>query len=315
MTSPTILDHAAVLFGAIGFLLAGPGIAVGIVSWGRRKLERERRSPLTTHMLRGPGETLRSEIDRLGDRIDVWLMYLFFLPSLAALLVLVQAHVFRRPIDLVVVVVMGVIVAAGMVLFGRLCIADITKLRKLRLGLDGEIAVGQELQNLMLQGARVFHDFPAEGFNIDHIVIGPGGVAAVETKARSKPNAPVGQRQDTVRIVYDGKSLKFPDHTETEPVEQAVRQAQWLSRWLSSAVGWHVEVTPALAIPGWFIEHRAFEPVRVFNGKNPNFLIKPRRGQALDASQIQAIAHQVEQRCRNVEPNFLPKQQGPSGKA
>jgi hypothetical protein len=85
-----------------------------------------------------------------------------------------------------------------------------------------------------------------------------------------------------------------------------MRQAQWLARWLTSAVGWDVRVTPALAIPGWFIEHKAFEPVRVFNGKNPAFLIKPRQGQTLDPSQIRAVAHQVEQRCRNVRRNVLP---------
>ena len=45
------------------------------------------------------------------------------------------------------------------------------KVRTLRLGRDGERAVGQFLEGLREGGARIFHDVPAEGFNLDHVVI------------------------------------------------------------------------------------------------------------------------------------------------
>ncbi len=307
MTLSALFDQLYVVFAVVGLVLAGPLVAAGIVSWGRWKLRRERRTPLTSEMLRGPGESLRAQIEDLHGSVGLQLTYLFSIPAISSLLLLATAHIRRRPIDTTVAVTLGLIVATVMVFWGYRSVVGVRRLWRLRLALDGEVAVGQELQNLMLSGARVYHDFPAEGFNIDHVVIGPGGVVAVETKARSKPNAPERQRKDSVRVVYDGKSLQFPTHIESKPVAQAERQALWLARWLTSAVGWNVEVTPALAIPGWFIEHKAFEPVRVFNGKNPGFLLKPRRGQSLDAAQIQAIAHQVEQRCRNVRPGFLPK--------
>jgi len=35
----------------------------------------------------------------------------------------------------------------------------------------------------MLDGYHVYHDFPAERFNIDHVVVGPAGAFAIETKA------------------------------------------------------------------------------------------------------------------------------------
>jgi hypothetical protein len=54
-----------------------------------------------------------------------------------------------------------------------------------RIGYDGELATAQELNQLMRHGYYVFHDLQAENFNIDHIVIGPAGVFAVETKSRS----------------------------------------------------------------------------------------------------------------------------------
>jgi hypothetical protein len=308
MNRTSFFDMLVVDLTIFGFLLVGPAIAAGVVTWGRWKLRRERRSPLTSHMLRGPGEALREQIEKSQDGVLIWLVCLVLLPAFAALVLLWRAYVFAKPIDSIVAIMIGVFVIAAMAFFGIRCVLDARKTWRLRLALDGETSVGQELNNLMLHGARVFHDFPAEGFNIDHVVIGPAGVVAVETKARSKFNLPVGERKDSVRVVYDGTSLKFPSHTETKPVSQAERQAQWLARWLSSTVGWDVKVTPALAIPGWFIEHKAYEPVRVFSGKSPEFLVKPlKNGQSLDAAQIKAIAHQVDQRCRNVKPNFLPE--------
>ncbi len=56
------------------------------------------------------------------------------------------------------------------------------------LGPDCEMAVGQELNNPMCAGYRVYNDVPAEGLNIDHVVVGRNGVFAVETKGRSKPS-------------------------------------------------------------------------------------------------------------------------------
>lgn len=49
------------------------------------------------------------------------------------------------------------------------------QVRNLRLGLEAEIAVGQELNQLILIGYHVYHDFSAENFNIDQVVVGPGG--------------------------------------------------------------------------------------------------------------------------------------------
>jgi len=54
-------------------------------------------------------------------------------------------------------------------------------------GYDAELSVGQELNQLMRQGAVVFHDLPADGFNIDHVLISALGVFAIETKEYTKP--------------------------------------------------------------------------------------------------------------------------------
>ncbi|MFK5926733.1 MAG: nuclease-related domain-containing protein, partial [Desulfuromusa sp.] len=174
-----------------------------------------------------------------------------------------------------------------------------TERNNCRLGLDAEIAVGQELNQLMFNGFRVYHDFPAENFNIDHIVVGSTGVYAVETKGRTKTVRKTGKVDATV--VYDGKSLQFPSWYETEPLLQAQRQADWLRKWLTSAVGAPVYVQAVLALPGWYVVRKVDRPIKLISGKEAYSLAKP-SGINLSPDMIQRIAHQVEQRCRDVEP-------------
>lgn len=80
--------------------------------------------------------------------------------------------------------------------------------------------------------------------NIDHVVVGPAGVFAVETKARAKSTS--DNRSADAKVTDDGKCLHFPRWKEVKPLEQAKNQAVWLERWLSSATG----DTLASTIPG-----------------------------------------------------------------
>jgi hypothetical protein len=154
----------------------------------------------------------------------------------------------------------------------------------------------------MRQGAATFQDMPADNFNIDHVVISGEGVFAVETKGFTKPKQGRGKADATV--VFDGKVLKFPTWSTKEPLEQAERQAAWLAKWLTSAVGFAVHVLPVVALPGWFVERTGRGDVRVFNGKELAGLLNSRGAQPLSAQDVQRIAHQVEQRCRTVAPLY-----------
>ena len=160
--------------------------------------------------------------------------------------------------------------------------------------------MGQELNQLLRDGYDVYHDFPAEKFNIDHIIIGAAGVYAVETKARRKPST--GDGKSDAKVVYDGQRLHFPDWMETKPLEQARRNAQWLSRWLSSAVGDTVHVQPVIALPGWYVERQSANGFPVINPKNFRSILKSSRNKPLDKSMITRIVHQIDQRCRDVHP-------------
>lgn len=144
-------------------------------------------------------------------------------------------------------------------------------------GLLAERVTGMQLNRLLAQGCTVMHDLPAEGFNIDHVVIAPRGVYAVETKSFRKPK---GAGEERHRVGFDGKALRFPDFINTDAPAQAIRQAQWLAREIRSATGTACPVTAALALPGWYIVQDESvwrtAAVKVFSpmGEGSNFMAK-----------------------------------------
>jgi hypothetical protein len=178
----------------------------------------------------------------------------------------------------------------------------IKQIRKLRLGYECELAVGQELDLLMLNGFRIFHDVPAENFNIDHIVVGPPGVFAVETKGRSKIVSNDGERKKQFRVTYKDGVLHFPNGQDREIITQATRQAKWVFHWLSQATGQRVPVQPVVVLPGWYVENedRAAVPV-IASGYIQGYFLG-QKGQMLSKKEITQIVHQIDQKVTDLAP-------------
>lgn len=274
----------------LAIFIASLFVPLCVMLWVRHQ-RRGRRSPLTVQLLRSPGESLARKIGENTEESEVYLMILSIMPLFCYSLYLSIRFLGNQEVSWIIIFLFCVVI----ITYFSFKLASLMKVtNNLRLGLDCERAVGQELNQLMLDGYRVFHDFPAEDFNIDHVVIGANGVFAVETKGRAK------SLNGDVNIIFDGKGLHFPTHYEKAPIEQAKRQAEWFAKWLSSAVGEQVTVKPVLVFPGWFIVIKK-RGLHIYNGKNPRSLYKNFGDEKLSAEMIQRIAHQVEQRCRDVE--------------
>jgi hypothetical protein len=130
----------------------------------------------------------------------------------------------------------------------------------------------------MALGCTVLHDVPCGRFNIDHLVIGPRAVYAVETKSVRKP-------KDDYKVIYDGERLHFPGFSDSKRLEQARRQADWLAKHLRQLLNRPIPVVPALALPGWWIESKnANADVQVFTptGRGANFMAGDRGGVGID---------------------------------
>lgn len=61
-------------------------------------------------------------------------------------------------------------------------VVQVNRFRRLARGLRAERRVGDNLDRLVAHGCRVLHDVPLLFGNVDHVVLSPVGVFAVETK-------------------------------------------------------------------------------------------------------------------------------------
>lgn len=283
--------------GAIG--LSAAALFTLITYWEWQTKKTRKKNPLTSDLLRGPGEALREKIMDMRIDLFAYVLPLFLIPLLIFAMSL-SHEVFAKKPSLFIsyfYVVMAV-VSVGYIFHKMLGLRK--KIHLYTLGLDAEIAVGQELNHLMREGFWVYHDFPADEFNIDHVVIGPTGVFAIETKGRPKPIKDDGSTE--CEVTYDGVTLSFPTWKENKSVKQAEYQAKWLEKWLSSAVGEPVTVNPIPAIPGWFIKRTKPGGIPVINGKNPSAFFAKYGNSNLSEKLQRQIAHQVDNRCRTVLP-------------
>lgn len=87
----------------------------------------------------------------------------------------------------------------------------------------------------------------------------------------------------------------------TDAIDQVKAQADWLSKWLSGAVGDPVKVSPMVTIPGWYIERRSPNGVAVLNPKEVKGYLDAKGEVVLSESMIKRICHQLEQKCRDVD--------------
>ncbi len=251
---------------------------------------------------------MRLAIEELREKIDeaaLMLSFLAVIPAFTAVVVPLQSAGRWVGIGLVALVTWS---AAG--ISWRRLMKLRRKLRALKLGFDGERYVGEELNQLMRQGYRVYHDFvvdwkPGERvFNIDHVAVGPEGIFAIETKTRRKPNQERdGEKQPTHKAILNGGKLKYPGFESDEHLVQAQGAAEDLAKWLRGTAVEPVEVIPVIVIPGWWVEVKEKNPpVTVLSGKQARWALPGlgRQG-ALSEKRIQEIGDAIERHCRNVE--------------
>jgi len=267
-------------------LILAPAV-IGFNWW----LDRQpRRDPLTTDLRRLPGNSLETRLEKQREKMLDLMIWALATGFVAALMILTR-RLPQNGIDWhtrdTIYLLIGLSVSA--ILTWRM-VRQMPELRKMKQGIRAEQAAAQELAEVLAGKNRIIHDVQAKDFNIDHVVITPGGIFAVETKSRLKP--PAGQGSEAVKVIYDGKCLKFPGWTETAPIEQARRQADWLARHLQAETGERLPVFPVLALPGWFVENAARitdEMVRVINPKNSGWLFVKRAAILDDAALQRAI--------------------------
>jgi hypothetical protein len=260
---------------------------------------RVRRNPLVQSALRFPGQSLLTRLGELDQKVDAHLVYLLLTPLLLYAFYLSYLYLARKTISLEDSLIIGLPCIGLTVFFIIKWRRHLEERRNIRIEYEGEVAVGQELNRLMLEGYCVYHDFQADDFRIDHIVVGPKGVFSVETKARSRPTTR-GQRLGAI-VEYNGRALIYPHGTDVNTIKQAERQASWLSNWISSTAGESVTVMAVVALPGWYVKRTSPDGIPVINPNQFRSLLTYVRSKPLNDEAIYRIILPFEKICGNTE--------------
>lgn len=205
------------------------------------------RSPLKAAPLRVAGQSVQDEIDRIVEN-ELEDAALFMAIAFVVLVMAIFNYFVRTPPGVFVAV--GALYMVGATAWGVPRIRRARKkLRRLRQGRDGERAVAEYLDTLRDDGIRVLHDLRGQGFNVDHVLVGPQGIYTIETKTLSKPT------KGNPKVVYDGERIRIGSYEPSrDPVTQAKAEASWLRQLIQTSTGKAFTVRPVVVFPGWFVE-------------------------------------------------------------
>jgi hypothetical protein len=276
------------------------GILVLVLKWSdTRDKAQGKRAPVSEKLLRPPGESARKKAEELDSQIGDQALWLVGFPALLIIMYLTARQIAPPAFAPIWRVILAVtLVAYSILAFG---LARLRKRRnQWRLGYRGELAVGEELNRLMLDGCHVFHDYPlSKNWNVDHVVVAPSGVYAIETKTRSKRTSPSDQPDH--EVIYDGICLQFPNAYDSKSPAQAGDQAERLAQILSGDLNEPIGVQAILTLPGWYVTCKGPGEVTVINPKMIRSAIVTDDAPVLSPELIKDITRHLERKCRDVE--------------
>jgi hypothetical protein len=276
------------------------GILVLVLKWSdTREKSQGRRAPVAEKLPRPPGESARRQAEEMTNQLADQTLWLLGFPALLVIMYLTGRQIAPPGFTPIWRIILAVtLVAYSILAFG---LARLRKRRnEWRLGYQGEQAVGEQLNQLMLDGCHVFHDYPlSKNWNVDHVVVAPSGVYAIETKTRSKKKSP--SEQPDYEVVYDGICLQFPNGYDSKSPAQAGDQAERLAQILKDELKEPIGVQAILTLPGWYVACKGAGEVTVINPKLIRSAIVTDDAPVLSPELIKDITRHLDRKCRDVE--------------
>lgn len=201
-------------------------------------------SPLKSKPLRNPGESLDR---KMIDIFDKSVFHVVIIGVIGTTIIQAWLAWYNQKIadPLVISIVLSPVIVFSLV---RMYLT-LREAKRIKLGRDGEKAVGQFLERLRLDGAQVFHDIEGENFNLDHVVIHRSGVFVIETKTMSKPE------KSKPMLFYNGKQiLRGGKPIQGDAVTQVKAASSWLHNLLHESTGKRFSIKGIVVFPGWYVK-------------------------------------------------------------
>jgi len=165
-----------------------------------RRMVLKGQSLMAGKLLRMAGQSLRVKAERQFDDFVPYLMIVFGF-WIVCLVEWTQKIVGEHPTPGFWMFLSLLVTCYGGVRAFRLY----PQLRNARLGKRGERRVAEILDRIRSKGFVVFHDLPEDGSKIDHVVVGPTGIYAIETKAWNVIGSRTIDYQTENQVVLGGR--------------------------------------------------------------------------------------------------------------
>src|SRR5215469_11886270 len=200
--------------GPLIFLIYGVvfmSVFVAVVLLERRKRRTKPPFGEDLRLMRMPGERLWRRVIENDESDALWTVGLLLVPMIVGFLALQIAGLLlgKTPAALVTATVLFVF---SMLLCIRRLVIRLQRRENEYLGFFGERYVAEWLEPLKSKGWFIFHDIQCDGatgkFNLDHVVVGPGGIWVVETKTKRKGRTRPGLKD--YEVTFDGAKIIWP---------------------------------------------------------------------------------------------------------
>jgi len=242
--------------------------------------------------LRSPGESTRHRIDRANGEIAAFATAIGAIPLALYAALLSYVHFLWLDLSWMETGYFGIL-SIGFILYGTNKIKRLkARKRRLYVQYEGQMAVAQEVNRLVPEGYRVYHDFPTDRFHIDHIIVGPQGVFTVTTKVVPRS----GYRKNQAMV--DGQRIVFDRKSDNRTIAYAAFQASWLAKWLLTATGEALAVQAILTVPGWQMKTLRKGTVLAEEPSAIGEAVNRFQGYRLSNKTIRLVCEQVEAKCR-----------------
>ncbi|MFA6289729.1 MAG: nuclease-related domain-containing protein [Opitutaceae bacterium] len=265
---------------------------------------RQDHPPVREKLMREAGERLRRRLECLEKRTLLLLLGGTLVPLTLLLggLAIADSHYGNdHPALILVFTIGGFIATLGAAGWGLQ--RTLTERRSARRSLIGERIVAENLSPLIVAGHHIFHDVPTKdhdpSHNLHHVVVGPAGILAIETRTFGKRRAIAGRKPN--EILFDGTQIVHPWGQDGQGLGTARLKADWLSDWIYQITGKRVTVTPVLTFPGWWVNTTVSREVDVHNPRQIAALMRHTKGNVIEPQLIELIVDQLQVRCRDVE--------------
>ena len=156
-------------------------------------------------------------------------------------------------------VVLTALACAALFVLYRL-IRTVISWRALRFLRDANVAIGHQLQRIASAHGRTYHDVPTSAGVVDHVMVGQGGIYAINVVAKRH------LKKASVRI--EENYLHFSNTDKTLSILDAVAKTNRLQKEFRKITGKNLRIRSVIAVPGWNINDQTGNDHLLVNERN-----------------------------------------------